>query len=541
MKKLFLLFIFHFSLLAYSQNVGVGTASPHASAQLDVTSTSKGLLVPRMTTAQRTAIASPANGLMVYDTSLSAFYFYNGSSWTAVNSGGSGSNSWTAIGNNIYNSNSGNVGIGSATGIKEKLSVKGNLFVTHTNPNDLVNGGSNATINIHPATAGNARVNFLNRDTTVGAYISYYRLSSLANGFQLNHGSNTNQLCLTDDGNVGIGRSAAVEKLDVAGNIRGRDDLIVDSNVTIKGKAEVTGRIEAEGVIETSGGLSAIQGAGLYVTGTSLQEGNITTYGNVSSTGTGSFTGNINSNTSMTITDAAAILSLKSNSSTEKGFVQLSGDDLRVGTYSSNTLGKFQVRTGGADNLTVANNGNVGIGTEVPTSKLHVAGRGLFRGSGEVIAVDGSSNPNIGFYYNTVFRSFISQTPTNMVIGVNNGGLQLDATQIAIGAVVPAASGYRLTVAGKVICEELKVQLQGAWPDYVFQKKYNLMPMGELREFINANNHLPNIPAAAAMEKNGVELGEMQRKMMEKIEELTLYVLELEEKVNALSKNKSAQ
>jgi hypothetical protein len=537
MKKLFLLFIFHFLLLiAYCQNVGVGTASPHASAQLDVTSTSKGLLVPRMTTAQRTAIASPANGLMVYDTSLSGFYFYNGSSWTAVNSGGSGSNSWTASGNNIYNSNSGNVGIGSATGIKEKLSVKGNLFVTHTNPNDLVNGGSNATINIHPATAGNARVNFLNRDTTVGAYISYYRLSGLANGFQLNHGSNTNQLCLTDDGNVGIGRSAAVEKLDVAGNIRGRDDLIVDSNVTIKGKAEVTGRIEAEGVIETTGGLSAIQGAGLYVTGTSLQEGNITTYGNVSSTGTGSFTGNINSNTSMTITDAAAILSLKSNSSTEKGFVQLSGDDLRVGTYSSNTLGKFQVRTGGADNLTVANNGNVGIGTEVPTSKLHVAGRGLFRGSGEVLAIDGSSNPNIGFYYNTVFRSFISQTSTNLVIGVNGGGLQLDATQIAIGAVVPAASGYRLTVAGKVICEELKVQLQGAWPDYVFQKRYNLMPMSELREYINANNHLPNIPAAAAMEKNGVELGEMQRKMMEKIEELTLYVLELEEKVNALSK-----
>jgi hypothetical protein len=82
----------------------------------------------------------------------------------------------------------------------------------------------------------------------------------------------------------------------------------------------------------------------------------------------------------------------------------------------------------------------------------------------------------------------------------------------------------------------LKVQLQGAWPDYVFEKQYGLMPMNELRNFINTNNHLPNIPPAAEMQKEGMEVGEMQRRMMEKIEELTLYVLQLEEKVNALSK-----
>jgi hypothetical protein len=123
-----------------------------------------------------------------------------------------------------------------------------------------------------------------------------------------------------------------------------------------------------------------------------------------------------------------------------------------------------------------------------------------------------------------------------LFIGVNNARLHLDASQIAIGGVIDAASAYKLTVTGKVICEELKVQLQGAWPDYVFENKYNLMPMSELRDFITNNNHLPNIPAAASMEKNGIEVGEMQRKMMEKIEELTLYVLQLEEKVNNLSK-----
>jgi hypothetical protein len=542
MKKLITIFGFTlFVFASYAQSVGIGTNTPNASAQLDVTSTSKGLLIPRMTTAQRTAIAAPANGLMVYDTNLSAFYFYNGSSWNAVNSGGGGSNNWAANGNNIYNSNTGSVGIGSATGIKEKLSVKGNLFVTHTNPNDIVNGGSNATINIHPATAGYARINFLNRDTTVGAYITYSRLSSMVNQFSFNHGSNTNQLSLDDNGNVGIGK-IGTEKLDVNGNIRSRQDVIVDNDVSVArnikiegsttstGNIRTDGRVDAEGVIQTRGGLSAVGGATLYVTGTALLESNIT--GN----GSASIAGNINSNTSMSITDAAAILDLKSNSTTSKAFVQLSGDDLRVGTYSDNNNGGFIVRTNGANRMIVNNVGNVGIGTATPGSTLHVQGRGLFRGAGEVITVDGTSNPNIGFYNNGAFRSFISQTPNSLVVGVNGGPLQLDAPQVAIGAVVAAASGYRLTVAGKAICEELKVQLQGAWPDYVFQDNYGLMPLADLKNYISANNHLPNIPAAATMQKEGLEVGEMQRKMMEKIEELTLYVIALEEKISHIAK-----
>jgi hypothetical protein len=74
---------------SYAQNnVGVGSASPHTSAMLDVSSTTKGMLVPRMTTVQRTAIASPATGLMVYDITTNSFWFYNGSSWAAVASNG---------------------------------------------------------------------------------------------------------------------------------------------------------------------------------------------------------------------------------------------------------------------------------------------------------------------------------------------------------------------------------------------------------------------------------------------------------------------
>ena len=93
-----------------SGNVGIGTASPNASAILDLTSTTQGLLIPRMTTTQRNAIASPSTGLIVYDTTLLSLYQYNGTAWAAVGGGGGGSTpvkltsqtlavgSWTLVG-----------------------------------------------------------------------------------------------------------------------------------------------------------------------------------------------------------------------------------------------------------------------------------------------------------------------------------------------------------------------------------------------------------------------------------------------------------
>lgn len=73
------------------QNVGIGTTTPDNSALLDLTSTSKGILAPRMSTAQRTAIVAPATGLLVYDTSLQQFWYFNGTIWVAITGGGGGS------------------------------------------------------------------------------------------------------------------------------------------------------------------------------------------------------------------------------------------------------------------------------------------------------------------------------------------------------------------------------------------------------------------------------------------------------------------
>lgn len=95
MKTKFLLFsviffaFFNFSLI--KAQVGIGTTSPDASAQLDINSSSKGLLTPRLTSSQRTAISNPATGLLVYQTDENAgFYYYTGSTWINLTSGGTG-------------------------------------------------------------------------------------------------------------------------------------------------------------------------------------------------------------------------------------------------------------------------------------------------------------------------------------------------------------------------------------------------------------------------------------------------------------------
>ncbi|MEN9953035.1 MAG: hypothetical protein RLZZ520_1303, partial [Bacteroidota bacterium] len=95
MKHLVIVLSFFFLVSVGQAQMGVGTATPHASAQLEVSSTSKGFLAPRMTKAQRVAIVSPAAGLLVYQTDdqaplMKGFYYYNGSAWTAIGAGGAG-------------------------------------------------------------------------------------------------------------------------------------------------------------------------------------------------------------------------------------------------------------------------------------------------------------------------------------------------------------------------------------------------------------------------------------------------------------------
>src|SRR5262245_37823296 len=106
MRKGFLLFVANwFLVLANAQNIGIGTATPDASAALDIKSTTKGLLIPSMTLAQRNAISNPATGLLIFQTDGATGFYYNSGApsspnWTVL--GGSG-NGWSLAGNSGTN------------------------------------------------------------------------------------------------------------------------------------------------------------------------------------------------------------------------------------------------------------------------------------------------------------------------------------------------------------------------------------------------------------------------------------------------------
>jgi hypothetical protein len=104
--------------------------------------------------------------------------------------------------------------------------------------------------------------------------------------------------------------------------------------------------------------------------------------------------------------------------------------------------------------------------------------------------------------------------------------------RVGIGT-LNTATGFKLSVAGKIICEELKVQLIGAWPDYVFRNDYPLRSLEELESFIQKNQHLPGVLPASEIDGNGVQIGDMQKRSMEKIEELTLYILQQNNKIKS--------
>ena len=118
----------------------------------------------------------------------------------------------------------------------------------------------------------------------------------------------------------------------------------------------------------------------------------------------------------------------------------------------------------------------------------------------------------------------------------NTAGSDINYTtgQVGIGTASPDEA---LTVKGKIHTQEVRVDLLGAVaPDYVFYKDYDLRTLKEVQQFIDEHGHLPNIPSAAEMERNGVSLKEMNLKLLEKIEELTLYILEQEKEIEDLRK-----
>jgi hypothetical protein len=171
----------------------------------------------------------------------------------------------------------------------------------------------------------------------------------------------------------------------------------------------------------------------------------------------------------------------------------------------------------------------VGIGTTSPLGKLHIETN---KWSESLLTLkDSHYSPHQIYKFqiesdglkikqdNTINYQF--KTGGNFI--VNNG-------KVGIGTTTPDS---KLSVNGNIHTKEVKVDLIG-WSDFVFEKKYNLPTLTEVENHIKEKGHLKDIPSAKDVEKNGIFLGKMDAKLLQKIEELTLYTIQQEKEIKSL-------
>lgn len=452
MKKLVFPFLLVFALNALSQtntfptsgSAGIGTLSPNASAILDIVSTNKGILLPRMTIAQRNLIASPATGLLIYQTnSTPGVYFYNGIAWAQISAGKASSNlnnlsAVTAVSQSLLPGTTNSIDLGSSTktwkdlylggnaNVSGTATVSKNLIVTGTGTYDLTGASNYSDFRLGDASY-NLKMGVANAGGGSGdAYIA--GSGRLYLGTQ-NTFARTQTIAINPDGTVGVGSYVANAKLGVTGDTGSAAYIpVISATSNYAGNSDVRG-------IQSYSVAAPGYGYGVYATG-----GYMGLYGVASG-----------------------------------------------GSYTGTDYGVYGNATGS-------------------TAGTRIGVYGTASGAS-------TSEANWGGYFPT-------KTYTN---------------ELRVGG-TKGSTGFVACINGKLIATEVRVQPTASWPDYVFSKDYKLMSLEELEAKINADKHLPNVPAAVDVKENGIMLGEMQTKAMEKIEELTLYMIELSKQNKDLKK-----
>jgi hypothetical protein len=220
-------------------------------------------------------------------------------------------------------------------------------------------------------------------------------------------------------------------------------------------------------------------------------------------------------------------------------------------------------------NISSTNTGNVGIGTASPQSRLHVHSElsgfsaisiGSPNSQGNIYVPLGASpgGYNIDFYtwrdmepdqigariraerINTYQPNAALVQAMDLSFSTSSGILKSELTErmrisnngnVGIGTATPNA---KLAVNGNIRAREIKVETAN-WPDYVFTKDYQLLSLKETEQHIKDKGHLPGIPSAEEVKTNGVDLGDMNAKLLKKIEELTLHLIAIEKENKAMA------
>ncbi len=226
------------------------------------------------------------------------------------------------------------------------------------------------------------------------------------------------------------------------------------------------------------------------------------------------------------------------------GFIKYSGKEAGIWRVANQgfEIGRVNVNSlpGSPSNFTtdlfINGNGNIGVGNTNPSEKLDVNGKGKFTdlqatalsgNTGKLIQLDANGNlqasaissGSIGLWNNT--GSTIFYNSGKVFIGMSS----------CIGCTDPS---YNLYVQGGIAARDVKVTALN-FPDYVFHKDYKRMSIYELDNYIQLNQHLPDMPSAKEVEKNnGYEVGEMITKLVKQNEEQALYLIEQQKQIDDL-------
>ncbi len=460
---------------------------------LDLESTSEGMLIPRMTTAQKNAIAAPSQSELVYDTDTKSFWYYENNQWNELGSGGA-----TAAGDEIKDADN-------DTKIQVEETADEDIIRFDIAGSEKLQISNNAGGRPIIEPKGSFFNVFLGddsgRNVTSGAYSNtFIGAGAGQNSTSANEntiiGTQAGQYITTNNSNTLIGRWA------------GRDNSAGQQNVAL---GAYTNRKDTMSSFVTSVGTFAGEnnkGNSNTMIGYGAGQNNI----GANSIFLGRYAGRNNIGNNRLYID---------NSSTAAPLI--------YGQFDTNTLGINTTESLGTLNVTDPTNTETSLYL-LPKASNSQDSSSLF------FAEDTDATYGMELLYDGVENELQLFGHQNGIVHGPHFNIKRDNGQVSLGG--DYAAGFKLSVDGKVACEEVLVDLNEDWPDYVFQPEYELNSLEDVKKHIDEKGHLPGVPSAQEIEDNGIVLGEMNRIQMEKIEELTLYILQLEERLKKLENNK---
>jgi len=510
MKTIITIIFACFTTLAFAQvnefeqplHINETGAVADPSAALDVSSTTKGVLISRMTTAQRIGISSPADGLMVYDTDQKKLFIYDGLNWTqdGDTSASNELQNLSILGSDLTISGGNTVTLPSSGSGLWESGVGSTIYYDAGHVGIGTTASSTSTLNLAQSTDQEAMkiVNsYSGSQPQVGLDIVVQNGSGFKNGLEVQviSGSSTSArgiYSFLEAGTTGIHRSIEAIVNGAGTAVYGKANLSSGKAAEFDGAVNVDGRsrlFNIGGIALETEGLTALNNS----SGTALQTDGLSRLLNPD--------------------DDALEVEGKSELSNPNGDALITDGNV---TFNHSTADYNLIKMNAAASSS-------GDSTGIYFSEDNDGSFGM------TIFYDGANNK-----MNWTGQSLSTTFGPHMTMERNTGDVEF-LGDVAIGG-TDMANGFALSVNGKAICEELQIDLMTDWPDYVFEDDYELKSLEETNDFIETHGHLPGIPSAAEVEENGISVGDMQKRMMEKIEELTLHMIRLNEENKELKK-----